>query len=188
MTDFDHRASHRRKRSELEPEQWEALLSALGPERDAAGEKYEELRRRLINLFAWEQCDSPENLADEVLNRLARKVKEGVAIPHLDRYAFGIARIVIQEQVRLSRNRQASIRELQSTGAKAAHDLAMLDRMQGCIDALSTDRRDLIEGYYAGNREALARKLGISINALRNRALRIREELFRCMSQERDES
>ena len=70
----------------------------MAPDRETAGCKYEELRHRLINLFAWERCEAPDDLADEVLNRLARKTMEGVAIPHLDRFAFGIARLVIQKK------------------------------------------------------------------------------------------
>jgi DNA-directed RNA polymerase specialized sigma24 family protein len=172
----------------LDRDAWEALLAALAPERDVAGQKYEDLRRRLINLFAWEQCDAPDHLADEVLNRLARKILEGVVIPHLDRYAFGIARIVIQEQSRTLRNRETAMRELQAGALQARQNWATLDAMQGCVDLLPADRRELIERYYSEDRASLARKLGISVNALRNRAMRIRDELFRCMSEKRDES
>jgi len=54
------------------------------------------------------------------------------------------------------------------------------------IDALSPDSRDLIHRYYAGDRDTLARALGLSLNALRNRALRIRQQLFDCLSRHRD--
>jgi len=166
----------------LDREAWEALLAALAPDRDLAGQKYEDLRSRLINLFAWEQCDVPDYLADEVLNRLARKVLEGAVIPHLDRYAFGIARMVIQEDNRIQRNRDTAARELQAGARQTTQNWATLDAMQGCVDELPADRRELIERYYVEHRAALARSLGISVNALRNRAMRIREELFRCMS------
>ena len=188
MTDFDPQISHGGKRWELGRDGWEALLAALAPDRDVAGQKYEELRRRLINLLAWEQCDAPENLADEVLNRLARKVLEGTVIPHLDRFAFGIARILIQEQARTRRNQDAALRELQTGARQSGRDWATIEAMKGCLDTLPDDRRELIERYYTENRAGLARKLGISVNALRNRALRIREELFNCMSRKRDKS
>ena len=88
----DPKISPGRKRWELDREGWEALMAALAPDSDLAGQKYEELRHRLSDLFAWEGCSLPDQLADEALNRLARKLTEGVVIPHLDRYAFGIAR------------------------------------------------------------------------------------------------
>ena len=188
MTDSDPQISPGRKRWELDREAWETLLSALAADREIAGQKYENLRRRLINLFAWEQSEAPDYLADEVLNRLARKLMEGAAIPHLDRFAFGIARIVIQEQNRAQRNHEIAVRELQSGAREAGHEWASLDAMQLCLDRLPADRRELIERYYTEDRAALARALGISVNALRNRAMRVREELFRCMSGGRDEA
>ena len=187
MTDSDPQISRGRKRWELDRDALEALLAALASDRDAAGEKYEDLRRRLCNLFAWEQCDAPEDLVDDVLNRLARKIMEGAVIPHLDRFAFGIARLVVQEEIRRRQTRQTAIREFPAAVDKSP-DWTARESMQGCLDRLPADRRTLIERYYAEDRAALARDLGVSVNALRNRALRIREDLMRCLSQRRDES
>ncbi len=160
----------------------------MAPDRETAGCKYEELRHRLINLFAWERCEAPDDLADEVLNRLARKTMEGVAIPHLDRFAFGIARLVIHEEERKRRSRQTVLREFQANGKSSGSDSRGMAAIELCLAALPQDRRELIERYYGGDRSALARELGISINALRNRALRIREELYNCVLRKRDDS
>jgi DNA-directed RNA polymerase specialized sigma24 family protein len=186
VAESDPHISGLRKPWELDRDAWEALLAALAPDRELAGHKYEGLRRRLINLFAWEQRDAPDQLADEVLNRLSRKVMEGTEIPHLDRFAFGIARLVIQEEIRRQRNRETAVQELK-VARPDPPDWTTLDSMQQCLDALPSDRRELIERYYAEDRGVLAGKLGLSLNALRNRAMRIRGELFRCMS-ERDGS
>jgi DNA-directed RNA polymerase specialized sigma24 family protein len=177
-----------RKVWQLDREGLDALLRALAPDREGAGRKYEELRRRLINLFAWEQCEAPEDLADEVLNRLARRVSEGTAIPQLDRFAFGIARLMLQEEGRRQKNRQALLRELRPTGQDSSPDWPGLEAMDRCLAALAPDRRQLIERYYVEDRASLARELGISLNALRNRAMRIREELFNCVISSRDDS
>lgn len=185
MTDFDPQTSPARKRTELAREDWEALMAALAPDRAAAGQKYEALRRRLTNLFAWEQCELPDALTDEAMNRLARKVHEGVEIPHIDRFAFGIARMLIHEHKRAEQRRQTAVREFQS--AAASTDDATLDAMHDCIGKLPRERREVIESYYREDRAQLAARLGISLNALRNRALRIREDLFECMSRKRDE-
>lgn len=187
MTDSDNKTSLGRKRNDLDREGLEALLLALGPDRELAGRNYEELRRRLINLFAWEQFDAPDDLADETLNRLARKVMEGTQIPNLDRFAFGIARLLMQEEGRRKRNRQSMLLEMQR-GTQGSQDWGSLDAMDRCLAALPKDRRELIERYYAEDRLALARSLDISVNALRNRAMRIREELFKCVTRNRDDS
>jgi DNA-directed RNA polymerase specialized sigma24 family protein len=60
--------------------------------------------------------------------------------------------------------------------------------IENCLAALPPDRRNMIERYYGADRNALARELGVSMNALRNRALRIREELFNCVVRKRDKS
>ncbi len=160
----------------------------MAPDREAAGCKYEELRHRLINLFAWEHCEAPDDLADEVLNRLARKAMGGVEIPHLDRFAFGIARLVIHEEERKRRSRQTFLREFQANGQVSRSDSRGMAAIELCLRALPPDRRELIERYYGADRSALALELGISMNALRNRALRIREELYNCVLRMRDDS
>jgi DNA-directed RNA polymerase specialized sigma24 family protein len=187
MTDSDNKTSLGRKRNDLDREGLEALLRALGPDRELAGRNYEDLRRRLINLFAWEQFDAADELADEALNRLAKKVMDGTEIPNLDRFAFGIARLLMQEEGRRKRNLQSVLLELQR-GTPHSPDWGSLDAMDRCLAALPKDRRELIERYYAEDRVALARSLDISVNALRNRAMRIREELFKCVTRNRDDS
>lgn len=187
MTESGKKTSLGRKPNDLDRAGLDALLQALAPERDLAGRNYEELRRRLINLFSWEQFEGADDLADEALNRLARKVMEGANIPNLDRFAFGIARLMMQEEGRKQRNRQAMLLEFRQGSGRSA-DFASLDAMDGCLAEMAQDRRELIERYYAEDRSALARELGISVNALRNRALRIRDELFKCVTQKRDDS
>jgi len=187
MTDSEKETAPGRKRNELDRQGLDALLQALGPDRELAGRNYEELRRRLINLFAWEQFDAADELADETLNRLARKVMAGTEIPNLDRFAFGIARLLMQEEGRRRRNQQSVLLELQR-GSLRSPDWGSLDAMDRCLAALPKDRRELIERYYVEDRAALALSLDISLNALRNRAMRIREELFKCVTRNRDDS
>ena len=64
------------RESDLSQEAFDRLLAWLNPNRALAGEKYEEIRRRLIKIFTCRGCTCPEVLADETINRVARKVKK----------------------------------------------------------------------------------------------------------------
>jgi len=175
-----------RPRWELSRDALDRLLQALGDDPETASRRYEALRRRLIDLFAWEQREAPEDLADETLNRLARRLSEGVTVEgDVSRYAFGIARLLLLEESRARRSRETALRELPlHRGDPAAADL--LDRLHRCLDALPAENRRFIERYYTEERESLARSMGISVNALRNRALRLRQQLHDCVTRKRD--
>jgi DNA-directed RNA polymerase specialized sigma24 family protein len=187
--------SSRAPRWELSREAFDQLLDALDPDREAASRRYEGLRRRLIDLFAWEGTDTPEELADETFNRLARRVSAGVSFEGstVERFTFGIARLLLHEALRARRAREAALRELPArdprllpvTAAEVAQQ-RRLQRLDRCLDALSPESRELIQRYYASDRDLLARTLGLTVNALRNRALRIRQQLSDCLSRHRD--
>src|SRR5262245_20430567 len=61
-------------------EEFDCLLAYLSPDREEAGKEYETLRRKLIKLFQYRGCHSPEELADETINRIAKKIKQGAEI------------------------------------------------------------------------------------------------------------
>src|SRR5262245_15146027 len=68
--------STRRMTQPLRSEQFEALLKRLGPDREAAGIRYEELRHRLLTVFEYRRCHDPEKLADQTLDIVARRLQE----------------------------------------------------------------------------------------------------------------
>ncbi len=171
-----------------------ALLAALGPDSIEAGVAYENLRQRLIRFFLWNRCLSPEDLADIALDRLAGKLAAGTE-PILDpgKFIAGIARMLLHEQhARQSRERKMLSLLSWVAENRGGTDDSQQDREEAltyCLDRLAATDRRLLERYYAGdaserirNRQSLAAELGIGINALRNRALRMRRQLEDCTS------
>ena len=62
--------------------------------------------------------------------------------------------------------------------------------LRGCLQTLSNENRELILQYYQGekgekiqNRKKLMGRLGVPVNTLRMRALRLRERLQACMEE-----
>ena len=88
-------------------EDFTSLLAALGNSPAAAGQHYEQLRAKLIFFFTRKALEIPEDLADEVLDRLGHRLSEGLAILSVDAFALEVARHVAQEQAAMSHQVQA---------------------------------------------------------------------------------
>lgn len=177
-----------RKNWNLSREAFDLLLAALNSDRAAAGEEYERLRRKLVHYFAWQQQRDPEALADEVLNRIARKIEEGARIENYSQYAFGISRLLLHENRRVEiRERVALETSRPGPDRPGERSAVCLDQ---CLESLSPENRKLILNYYQGEKRgrieariALAKQFGCDLNALRNRVLRLRLKLEQCLAQ-----
>jgi DNA-directed RNA polymerase specialized sigma24 family protein len=179
------------------------LLSWLDEGGDSAGEKYLEMRRRLVSYFDRKNCLAPEELTDETLNRVARRLEEEGSITNTPpaQYCYIVAKYVFLEYYRKTERSQVSFDDLSRSGRVALDPATASDveesrtgkeRMLGCLDHclenLDADNRDLIIQYYRGeqrskieNRRAAAERLGITMNALSIRACRVRERLEACV-------
>ena len=168
------------------PEDFDAFLAWLNPNREEAGSKYEDIRRRLIKIFASRGCFCPEDLADETINRVVAKIPEISKNYHGDpgRYFGGVARNVFHEYFR-KRPVPASQPEPDSPETQE-QELRCLDE---CLDDLPQENRKIILRYYEGEkrtriqcRNKQARELDMELNALRIRVHRIRAVLQRCVA------
>lgn len=177
------------------------LLGWLDEGRDSKGENYLEMRRRLVAFFDRKNCLNADELADETLNRVARRLEEEGEIESETpaRYCYITAKFIFMESLRGADKksvplddvlRQAPSKQFTATDADDEKNLKekMLDCLENCTGKLETASREIIVGYYYGeerakieNRRALAGKLGISTNALTIRACRIREKLEGCV-------
>jgi DNA-directed RNA polymerase specialized sigma24 family protein len=168
------------------------LLEWLDDGVDSNGERYVEIRRRLVQYFDRRNRPRPDDLADETLNRIARTLEESTVIATRPpaRYCYVVAKFVLFEDVRRERRRVAFDEAhigMTSPVAWREPDLndERLDCLERCLRQLNPEQRELIVEYYADTRRrkierrrALAERLGISMNALGIRAWRIRESLM----------
>ena len=176
------------------------LLLWLDEGAQTEGRKYLETRRRLVAYFDRKNCLAPDELADETLNRVARRLEEEGSIESESsaRYCYIVARFVFMEQLRGARKEGALVEELRrrqragDAGAGRADETEIKEKMLECLErcagTLEPRSRELITQYYVGeegvkieNRRALAEGLGITLNALSVRACRIRGRLEDCV-------
>lgn len=169
-----------------------AWLDGTGPG-DAAGESYVTMHARLTSYFARKGCRAPEELADETLSRVVRRLHEEGAeidVPPAQ-YCYIVARFVFLEHLRSPEHRIVALgRELpERPGASVAGaDERLLTCLDDCLSRLDPAERTLILEYYSGAqpnriaiRRKLAEKLGLSANAIGIRACRLRERLRTCV-------
>lgn len=166
------------------------LLAVLDPDPDRAGREYELLRRKLVVFFRSRCGPEPEALADEVLDRLARRLAEGEDVRDLASYSRGVALNVCREALRVRPT--ASLEGVDPPAADPPEPEPLADPLRCCLDALAPADRDMVLRYYEGegrrridNREVLAAALGLSPNALRIRVYRLRGELEACVGEGR---
>jgi len=179
----------------LTSEAFTKLLARLDPDRERAGEKYEDLRRTLIKFFEWRGAPFPEDHADETLNRVARKLDEGVEVKNVGGYCYEVARRVCLEVRRGNDSRRDPLEtDPHNTASADAADSALerellLDCLEECLSRLPDESRALIVEYYQnekrnriGRRKVLAEALGLRREALANRAQRLRDKLEQCVT------
>ena len=169
-------------------EELEALLAALDPDPERAAEIYEDIRRKLVRLFEWRRCESPEDLADKVIDRVAKKILEGVPVQSLG-YFYGVAHLIYMEDWRRAAREQRAL-ERGDWPPRQPEDEPEDDRrlacLRRCLDQLPDDEKKLLRRYYQGennirNRKDLCQERGISINALRIQVHRVRRKLESCI-------
>jgi DNA-directed RNA polymerase specialized sigma24 family protein len=182
------------KKRELTPKAFTQLLAKLDPDPEMAGEKYEKLRRQLIKFFECRRSFIPDELADETLNRLARKIDEGEEIEkNVFAFSLGIARFVFLEALKRPDNRRAEMKELTTVAAPPERgeedDDLWAVCLRECLGGVSEENRELIIEYYQDEgrarideRKMLAARLGLSPNALFRRAKRTRDKLEECVT------
>jgi RNA polymerase sigma factor (sigma-70 family) len=169
----------------------------------SGGEKYLDLRRRLVLYFDRKNCLTADELADETLSRVAQKFQEKGEITNLSpaHYCYVTAKFVFLEYTRSAEHSHKSLEELPASGptggelaAAAPADSASADKertldcLERCLNKLAPDESDLIVTYYQGEqrekirgRRQIAERLGVSANALTIRACRIRSKLESCV-------
>ena len=170
---------------ELRGEDFDRLLNWLDADRERAGLLYERIRWRLVTILASRGCALAEELADETIDRVARRVSdiEQTYVGDKAIYFLGVMNYVHHEYLR----RPVAPRLIDTSDNVDTRE-ALHVCLDNCLESLAPYSRQLIERYYAADKKAkidlrkvIARELGIKPATLRLRALRIREKLQSCI-------
>jgi DNA-directed RNA polymerase specialized sigma24 family protein len=178
------------------------LLAFLDSDRDRAGEKYEQVRRKLTKLFQWRGCSNPDEYVDRTVDRVARRIAGGSELKADNRYLYfyGVALNVLKEHWREAGKAPAALDEIPHPAGLVV-DPQQLEQfeeersqadlrfgcLERCIERLPLESRQLVVKYHGAEsalieaRKRLASAMGIPLNTLRTRACRIRIALEACV-------
>lgn len=169
-------------------ESFEALLTWLDPDdREAAGRAYETIRAGLVQTAVSRGFSHAEDLADETIKRVTRRVLE--IAPNYEgepvKYFYGVLRNIMREQ-RLNREfttDEPPVRLVDEQKTTDAYDCLL-----SCLASLPNERYEFILEYYTyqggdkvRSHTKMAEEMGITENALRMRAFHLRTKLERCV-------
>lgn len=148
-------------------------------------------------------CAAADELADETLNRAARRLAELGKIENVapPQYCYVLAKFAFLEYIRRPGHKESSIDDAArpvglKTNVTVSYEVeggaAQLERQLGqlgrCLKKLTAADQELIIQYYEGDKRAkiekrsrLAAEFGVTLNALTIRACRIRNKLEDCV-------
>lgn len=166
----------------------------LDADRETAGAKYESLRVRLTKYFEWRNCETAEELADTVFDRVIKKLTEGEEIQNINAYSVTVAQYVFKEYCRRKENLNENIDDLpqialenSETAQEFETNEARLECLDKCLAQFSDENRSLVIAYYDTDektmitaRKRLADSMNVSLNTLRIRVCRLKSKLEVC--------
>jgi len=152
-----------------------------------------QLYQSLIRILEWKGSWDPQKLADEVINRVCRKIEEGEQIGDIYGFCRAVLNYVFLESLKTPELKLDQLTDKEEIlSSMIAPDTVAGDAWMGCFERclkeLPDDVRNMIVGYYQQekrarieNRKQLAEELHITKRNLEVRAGRVREKLRNCV-------
>jgi DNA-directed RNA polymerase specialized sigma24 family protein len=178
--------------SSLTATSFQVLLDRL----DNDPSKYEELRVKIAHLLRWRGCaeSHADDLADMTLDRVATKLASGERVDNVHAFAAAVARFIWLEHSR--KNKADAVGDdLPEVAVEPAIDIDDPDTRMRCLrrcvaTKFSDEDRLLVVNYYDTDadekaktaRRRLAESFGLTLNALKVRACRLRMRLEKCIN------
>jgi DNA-directed RNA polymerase specialized sigma24 family protein len=176
-------------KNEISRPEFDKLLKWLDADPETAGREYERIRTRLIKVLHTRGCLAADELADETIDRVIRKV-DSIAGSYKGEptlYFLAVARNVFLEHTRKPKFEELP-RGLVKNDPEPDETESHYKCLSECLAKLPAGQRQLVLGYYEGVKQAkidrrkqLVELLGTTNQALRVRVLRLRLTLQKCV-------
>jgi DNA-directed RNA polymerase specialized sigma24 family protein len=181
-----------------EPTSFTNLLTFFDSDLDEAANKYIRIQECLIKKFEQRGCRDPYELAVETLSRVEAKLGAGVKIEkNITAMIHAFAKNVLREywddpslkEDQIEEGYEFHHEDHSQAATEEKLDLeARIQCMAGCLSEQPPETRSLFLDYNDDSRgklkevrKALADRLGIPLNTLRQRILRLNRDLGECI-------
>ncbi len=176
---------------ELNPQSFEKMLDWLDKDREIAGQKYEAIRLRLIKVLSYRGCLEGDSLADEVMDRVMRKIDSLTDSYEGDPtyYFLNVANKIYLEHRRkpVFVELPDNLTEIPDTSSTEEFQ-SEYDCLTKCLANLPAINREFILNYYQAdkkkkinNLKRIAENDAVEISSLHMRAYRLRASLQKCV-------
>ena len=177
----------------LTKENFDEMLLWFSTDRETAGAKYEEIRNGLVRYFDFKGCADAEALADETINRVARKFTSfdtNNNHKHIT-YFYGFASKVFLEYLKKAENKSEEL----SDNFKLIEDKFGNEEIETkhncldkCLNKLSDEDKAMAIGYFGKeksekfeHRRQIAKRMNITIGNLHVKVYRLKATLKNCI-------
>src|SRR6185436_3574506 len=140
------------------------LLGFLDPDKSRAAERYEKVREKLSRFFEWKGCIPGVDYADETIDRVARRIEEGIEEQPDDPYLYfhGVAVNLVRERWRKAgadpQPLENVAREIPAVNpfdeerrrSFESESERRLGCLHDCLDRLTPASRELLTAYHLG--------------------------------------
>ncbi len=178
------------KNREITKSAYPTMLNWLSEDSEIAAKKYEVIRLRLVKILNYRGCLEAEELADETIERVAKKAEKIIETyqGNPESYFFGVLNNVYREYLK-----RRKLQELPATLVEKKPEVdedfeSNYQCLKRCLKTLPDEKREFILDYYKGeksekieNRKKIAEDQGINTGRTRVRAYRLRLKLQKCV-------
>ncbi len=180
---------------DLTSESFAKLLGTLSSNEAEAAVVYADLHESLVRYFQLKGISAPDKAADETIDRIPERINETTKPEDVKYIAFSIAKFVFLEKIRSAQKQtRADDGFYLKTGAmKKFDEKDDFESLLECFKKLYRHEQELLVNYFSDlteeriseNRQKLADREEIDLNALRNRVSRLRRRLEDCLGKKK---
>lgn len=180
-----------KKKNQLKKVEFKKLLEWFSTDEVEAGEIYQKIYEGLQRYFRYRGCSDSNHLADETINRVAKRLPELDLSKNVKKISifYGFALNIYREYLNKIENREVVLNpDSVSQKISEPKNEKEMDCVEKCLSKLSDEEKKMVLKYYSLEkgekiilRKQMAEEMNITTNALHVKIYRLKGTLKTCI-------